>query len=338
MNIVIPMAGKGKRLRPHTLSTPKPLIPVGGKPIVHRLIEDIAETVDDQIEQLAFVVGEIDTDVEKKLIKIGQQFATQVKVYYQNEALGTAHAVWCAKEMLTGPTVVAYADTLFRAKFKINSNDEGILWVKQIDDPSSFGVVKLNDQQHIVSFVEKPKDFVSDLAMIGIYYFREGELLKKEIEYLIEHNIAKQGEYQLPDALKRLVDAGVIFKTGEVQEWLDCGNPTATIYTNKRVLELDQEKKRIFKAKSLQIEHSLIIQPCFIGENANIINSVVGPHVSIGANTTLIDTRIQNTLIGSSSVLKNVVVKDSMIGSYVYLDNNWQRFSVGDHTVIKTKE
>jgi len=336
MNIIIPMAGEGKRLRPHTLTTPKPLIPVGGKPIVYRLIEDIAETLSDKIDKLAFVIGNLNREVAQELITIGKQFARHVEICLQEEALGTAHAVWCAKEILKGPTVVAYADTLFRADFKISSYDDGILWVKQIDEPSAFGVVELNDRHEIVNFVEKPTTFISDLAMIGIYYFREGERLKEEIEYLIKNNISKQGEYQLPDALKRLVDSGVVFKTGEVSEWLDCGNARATIHTNQRVLEYDQEKKRLFQSTLAKIEQSHIIQPCFIGNNVKIVNSVIGPHVSVESNSTLMDSRIENTLIGSNSILKNKIIKDSMIGEYVRLEDAPQHLNIGAYNIIES--
>jgi len=337
MNIIVPMAGKGSRLRPHTLTTPKPLIPVGGRPIVHRLIEDIALTLSDSIDELAFVVGDFGSHIEDELRTIGEKLNTKVYIYRQEEALGTAHAVLCAKEQLKGPTVVAYADTLFRANFKISPLDQGILWVKKIEDPSAFGVVELNDQQHIVRFVEKPREYISDLAMIGIYYFKEGQQLRNEIEYLIAHGLSKQGEYQLPDALERMVKAGVLFKPGKVTEWLDCGNKPVTVYANQRVLEIDQEKKRLFQAHSAVLEQSHIIQPCFIGENVVIRNSVVGPHVSIGSDSTVVDSRIENSLIGSHTTLKKVVISSSMIGSHASIESLARNLSVGDYTVIGTE-
>src|SRR5690554_130731 len=157
MNIIIPMAGRGSRLRPHTLTVPKPLVPVGGKPIVHRLVEDIAGTLTDKIDEIAFIIGDFGTAVEQELIAVAAEFGAHGTIYYQKEALGTAHAILCAKDKLVGPTVVAYADTLFRADFKIDSSDDGILWVKQIKDPSAFGVIKMNDKGEIIDYVEKPK-------------------------------------------------------------------------------------------------------------------------------------------------------------------------------------
>ena len=269
------MAGRGNRLRPHTLTLPKPLVPVGGKPIVHRLVEDIAAVCADKIDQIAFVIGDFGEQVEKDLLQVAEKLGAKGSIYYQKEPLGTAHAVLCAAEKLVGPVVVAFADTLFRADFKISPSDEGILWVKQIEDPSSFGVVKLNTAGEIVDFIEKPQEFVSDLAMIGIYYFKDGTRLRKELDYLIDNNVMKSGEYQLPDALRRMTSSGCIFKPGEVSEWLDCGNKEVTVHTNKRVLDFDFEKNIPLVHASAKITNSQIIPPCFIGENACIENSII---------------------------------------------------------------
>lgn len=335
MNIIIPMAGRGSRLRPHTLTVPKPLVPVGGKPIVHRLVEDIAAVLNNKIDEIAFVIGDFGTEVEQELIEVAQKLGAKGSIHYQKEPLGTAHAVLCAKEQLTGPTVVAFADTLFKADFKIDPNDEGILWVKQIEDPSAFGVIKMNDKGEIIDFVEKPKEFVSDLAMIGIYYFREGEKLRKELEYLIDNNVIKGGEYQLPDALRRLTESGYKFKPGEVIEWLDCGNKEVTVFTNQRVLEYDKEKGKLFIAQSAMIENSTIIEPCFIGENAVITNSVVGPHVSIGANSNIAISVVKNSIIQDNSSIKNAIVADSMVGSHAHFESVAQDLSIGDYTTVK---
>ena len=160
MNVIVPMAGRGSRLRPHTLTVPKPLVPVGGKPIVHRLVEDIARVCAEKIDEIAFVVGEFGSEVEQELLAVAEKLGAKGSIHYQHQPLGTAHAVLCAADKLTGPVVVAFADTLFKADFKISSEDEGILWVKQIEDPSAFGVIKMNERGEIIDFVEKPKEFV----------------------------------------------------------------------------------------------------------------------------------------------------------------------------------
>lgn len=335
MNIIIPMAGRGSRLRPHTLTIPKPLVPVGGKPIVHRLVESIAEVLNNKINTISFVIGDFGEEVEKELIAVAEKLGAKGSIHYQNEPLGTAHAVLCAKEHLEGPTVVAFADTLFQADFKISPDDDGILWVKQIDDPSAFGVVKLNDKGEIIDFVEKPKDFVSDLAMIGIYYFKEGERLRKELEYLIDNNVIKSGEYQLPDALRRLTESGYKFKPGKVIEWLDCGNKEVTVYTNQRVLEHDKDKEKLYFSSSAKIVDSTIIEPCYIGDNVVISNSVVGPHASIGENSSINNSIVKNSIIQDASSIKNLVISNSMIGSHAHYEASTKDLSIGDYTCIK---
>jgi glucose-1-phosphate thymidylyltransferase len=330
MNVIVPMAGRGSRLRPHTLTVPKPLVPVGGKPIVHRLVEDIARVCAEKIEEIAFVVGEFGSEVEQELLAVAEKLGAKGSIHYQHQPLGTAHAVLCAAEKLTGPVVVAFADTLFKADFKISSEDEGILWVKQIEDPSAFGVIKMNERGEIIDFVEKPKEFVSDLAMIGIYYFRDGERLHKELQYLIDNAVIKSGEYQLPDALRRLTESGVVFKPGTVSEWLDCGNKEVTVHTNQRVLEYDHAAGLSMQDASAECVNSVIIQPCFIGKNVKIYASVIGPHVSIGANSVVENSIIRNTNIQQNTQISNANIADSMLGSNVVYKGRSKDLSLGD--------
>ena len=335
MNIIIPMAGRGSRLRPHTLTVPKPLVPVGGKPIVHRLVEDIADVLNNKIDNIAFVVGDFGAEVEKELIAVAEKLGAKGSIHYQREPLGTAHAVLCAKEHLTGPTVVAFADTLFKANFKIDPNDDGILWVKQIEDPSAFGVIKMNDQGEIIDFVEKPKEFVSDLAMIGIYYFKDGEKLRTELEYLIDNGIIKSGEYQLPDALRRLTEAGYKFKPGEVIEWLDCGNKEVTVYTNQRVLEFDREKNLNLVDSSVTLVNSIVIPPCYIGENVVLENTIAGPHVSIGKNSKISNAILKNSILQSSVTIENALIQDAMIGNNASFKGKMNDLSIGDYSTVQ---
>lgn len=328
------MAGRGSRLRPHTLTVPKPLVPVGGKPIVHRLVEDIAAVCAEKIEKIAFVVGDFGTEVEKELLEVAASLGAVGSIHYQNQPLGTGHAVLCAAEMLDGPVVVAFADTLFKADFKISKEDEGILWVKQIEDPSAFGVVKMNDRREIIDFVEKPKEFVSDLAMIGIYYFKDGARLHKELQYLVDNAVIKSGEYQLPDALRRMTESGCVFKPGEVSEWLDCGNKEFTVETNQRVLEHDLAKGVELIHTSVQLINSTLIPPCYVGEGVVIENSVVGPHVSLGKGTKIKNSVITNTNIQLDTHIENAVIANSMIGSKVVYKGQVQDLSIGDFSTL----
>lgn len=326
------MAGRGSRLRPHTLTVPKPLVPVAGKPIVQRLVEDITKVCGEKVDEIAFIIGDFGTQVEKDLVAIAESLGAKGSIYHQEEALGTAHAILCAKDSLQGNVVVAFADTLFRADFTLDSSADGIIWVNQIDDPSAFGVVKLNDKNEITDFVEKPKEFVSDLAIIGIYYFKDGAYLKDELQYLIDNNITGKGEFQLTDALENMKKKGTKFVPGKVTEWLDCGNYKATVYTNQRVLEFIKNEDIV--DSSLKNENSKIIAPCFIGKNVVLKNTTVGPHVSIGDNTVIENSTISNTIIQTNTIIKNSKLTNSMIGNFVTINNNSQELSVGDYNEI----
>jgi glucose-1-phosphate thymidylyltransferase len=332
MKIIVPMAGRGSRLRPHTLTVPKPLLPVAGKPIVQRLVEDIAKVSDENIDEIAFIIGDFGTETEEQLKEIAKSLGAKGSVYHQDEALGTAHAILCAKDSLEGNVVVAFADTLFRADFKLDTENDGIIWVNQIDNPSAFGVVKLDEEGTITDFVEKPKEFVSDLAIIGIYYFKSGEKLRNELQYLIDNDIRENGEYQITNALENMKQKGAKFKTGQVTAWMDCGNKNVTVETNKRVLAF--EGKNIIEGNYTN-ENSVIIEPCFIGENVVLKNTIIGPHVSVGNNTTIENSVIENSIIQNETFICNSNFKNSMIGNKVNFQGKAQDLSIGDYTEMK---
>jgi|TARA_B100001093_G_scaffold500048_1_gene550046 glucose-1-phosphate thymidylyltransferase len=332
MNIIIPMAGRGSRLRPHTLTIPKPLIPVGGKPIVERLAEDIVAMSSEKVEEIAFVIGDFGTETEQQLLEIAERLGAKGHICHQDEPLGTAHAILCGGQCLEGPVVVAFADTLFRADFTIDPSADGVLFVKQVENPSAFGVVITNEHGAITEYVEKPETFVSDLAMIGIYAFQDGARLKAELQRLIDEDIIKGGEYQLPDALRNMTQAGLQFEPGTVDEWMDCGNKVATVDTNQRILELTKDE--LTMSSDAVIENSLILQPCHIGEGAVIRNSIVGPHVSIGIGTIIQDSRISNSLIQSHTRIQNKVLDGSMVGNHAAIEGKAENISLGDFNAI----
>lgn len=335
MKIIVPMAGRGSRLRPHTLTIPKPLIPIAGKPIVHRLVEDIAEVIGQKIDEIAFIIHEsFGKQVEKDLIAIAEKLGSKGTIYYQNEALGTAHAIMCAKESLSGNVVIAYADTLFRADFRLDTTADSVIWVKQVDDPSAFGVVQLNDKNEIVDFVEKPKDFVSDLAIIGIYYFKSGETLRSELQYLLDNNVVKGGEYQLTDGLENMKQKGLRFVPGKVDEWMDCGNKNVTVETNSRMLGFLKQDGKNLISSSVQNENSTIIEPCFIGENVVLKNSTIGPNVSLGNGTIVENTTISNSLVQTNAKIKNAKLDNAMIGNFAVFDGNFTSVSIGDYSEL----
>lgn len=317
-------------MRPHTLTTPKPLIPVAGKPIVQRLVEDIAKMCDEKINTIAFIIGRhFGEEVEEHLRGIAKEEGAEGKIYYQDEALGTAHAVNCAQECLSGNVIVAFADTLFRADFKIDKEQDGVIWVHRVDDPSAFGVVKLNEEGNISDFIEKPESFVSDLAIIGIYFFKDGEYLKEEIKYILDNDIKEKGEYQLTNVLDNMKNKGSVFSPGRVEEWWDCGNKNATVYTNQRVLaNMNGELK---KPSDVVEENSTILEPCYIGEGVVLKNATVGPYVSIGDNTSIENSVISNSIVQAETEIKNANLTNSMIGKHAVYDGKANEVSIGDY-------
>lgn len=339
MKIIVPMAGRGSRLRPHSLTVPKPLIPVAGQPIVHRLVKDIAKVLNQPIEEIAFVLGDpawFGDDVVASLKDLAKSLGAKASIYRQDQPLGTGHAIMCAKESLSGPAVIAYADTLIRASFNLDPEADAVIWVKQVEKPEAYGVVKLNDKKEIVELVEKPEQFVSDLAVIGIYYFKEVSVLKAELQKVLDNNIINGGEYQINDGIKGMMSNGKVFKTGEVSEWMDCGNKAVTLETNQRMLgflKADGEEQLI--ATSVKNENSNIIEPCYIGENVVLKNTTIGPNVSIGNHCVIENSTIKNSLIQNNTTIKNANLDQAMIGNHVKYDGKFTKISIGDYSVLE---
>ncbi len=335
MKIIVPMAGRGSRLRPHSLTVPKPLIPIAGKPIVQRLVEDIAKVAGEAIEEVAFITKK-EFGAEEILTEIATSLGAKASIYYQETPLGTGHAIMCAKESLSGPCVIAYADTLFKADFKLDPKADAVIWTKQVDSPEAYGVVKLNDNNEITELVEKPQKFVSDQAVIGIYYFKESIDLKISLQKVLDANLMHGGEYQINDGIKDLMSQGKIFKTGTVNEWMDCGNKKVAVETNTRILNfLHQEQEENLVHTSVKMENSEIIHPCFIGKNVTLVNTKVGPNVSIGTDCVLTDVIIDNSLIQNETEIKNIKLTDSMIGNKVKYDGKFTSVSIGDYSTFE---
>jgi len=303
-------------LRPHTLTVPKPLVPIAGKPIVQRLAEDIVKIYDGKVDEIAFIIGDFGKEVEQSLLEVAADLGAKGSIYYQDEPLGTAHAIWMAEQSMDGEIIIAFADTLFRADFVLDRSRDGVIWVKRVDNPSSFGVVTLDQDGVIVDLVEKPQEFVSDLAIIGIYYIKDGAALREEIRNLIDNDIREKGEYQLTNALENLKDKGTAFLPGTVKEWMDCGNKNAVLDTTQKVLHHLEENGEALVSDNVKLINSVIIPPCHIGENVEISHSVIGPNVSIGDNTVLKGTVMEGSIVGYNSHVRNIVLKNSMIGNH----------------------
>jgi len=338
MKIIVPMAGRGSRLRPHSLTVPKPLIPVAGQPIVHRLVKDIAKVLKQPIEEIAFVLGDpawFGNDVVESLTELAEGLGAKASIYRQDQPLGTGHAIMSAKPSLSGPAVIAYADTLIRAEFDLDPFADSVIWTKRVENPEAYGVVKLDENDSIVELVEKPETFVSDQAVIGIYYFKDVAVLKEKLQEVLDENVMNGGEYQINDGIKRMMADGRVFKTGTVDEWMDCGNKNVTVETNTRMLGFLEKDGENLVSQNVTLENATIIPPCCIGEGVTIKNGSVGPNVSIGDGCTIEDTTIKNSLIQNQTIIKNATLDNAMIGNHVYYDGKYTTISIGDYSILE---
>ena len=332
------MAGRGSRLRPHTLTIPKPLIPVAGKPIVHRLVADIVRVLDEDIEEIAFILGDpafFGEEVVASLKELAIGLGAKASIYRQLDPKGTGHAIMCAEPSLSGPAVIAYADTLIKADFNLDKEADSVIWTKKVENPEAYGVVNLNERNEITELVEKPSSFVSDQAVIGIYYFKDVSVLKNELQYVLDNNIINGGEYQINDGIKRMMASGKVFKTGTVSEWMDCGNKEVTVETNRRMLGFLAESGEKLVSENITKDNSEIIEPCFIGENVTLKNSTVGPFASIGDGTIIENSNVKNSIIQTHSEVKNATLDNAMIGNHATFNGKFTNVSIGDYSELK---
>lgn len=337
MKIIVPMAGRGSRLRPHTLTTPKPLISVAGTPIVEHLIRDIVKIVQQPIEEVAFIVGEatfFGNDICEQLIKIASDIGAKGTIYRQTEPLGTGHAIMCAEPSLSGPAIIAYADTIIRAKLTLNPNADAIIWVKKVENPENYGVVQLNKQGAITKLIEKPQDFVSNLAIIGIYYFKEVEKLKNALKYILNEKLVPGSEYMINDGIESMIKAGDLLLPGEVDQWMDCGNKEIILKTNSKMLKILEGEGKEMIHPSAVLKNTKIIPPCFIGSGTHLKNVTLGPGVSVGSETVIENSSITHSLIQDKSHISNTKLHNAMIGNHVKYDGNFTQISLGDYTEI----
>lgn len=313
MNLIIPMAGKGTRMRPSTLTVPKPLFPIADKSIVEWLIYEIFQSSNIPIHEIAFIIHpDFGKQVETELLHLAKKYNAEGKIYYQQQALGTAHAILCAQESLHDHVLIAFADTLFKASFDIDTTKDGIIWTKTVDNPQQYGIVVTDENKKILYFEEKPEKPVSNEAIIGIYFFKDGKNLKQELQYLIDNNLKEKGEYQLTNAMENMRSKGLSLYSQTVEKWLDCGNKNTTLYSHRIVLETHH----VLSSDNANIINSKIIPPCYIANNVTIENSEIGPYVSIGENSIIQNSKLENSILMKNVKLNHIHLHKSIIGSY----------------------
>ena len=331
------MAGRGSRLRPHSITIPKPMLPVAGSPIVSQLVNEIARVVDQPIEEVAYILGDpafFGPSIVEELTQVAQDLGAKATIYRQLEPLGTGHAVMCAADSLSGPLIVAYADTLIRTDLSLDPTADGMIWVKKVENPTAYGVVKMNEDNHITALVEKPQEFVSDLAVIGIYYFKEGQTIKAELKKNMTQARAQGEEFLLNEGILAMMEKGAVFTPGAVKEWMDCGNPKITLQTNTKMLDILMDEGNKLIAEDVITENSQIIPPCYIGPGVVLKNSKVGPHTAIGEGTKIENSVITKSLVQKHSLIQNAQLEGAMIGNHVKYDGTFKFVSIGDYSEL----
>lgn len=329
MKLIIPMAGRGTRVRPHSHTTPKPLLPVAGTMIIERIVKTFARTLDRSITEIVYILGpDFGKEIKNTLVEMSKRHNAKATFRVQETALGTAHAVSCASQDLDGEVIIVFADTLFDSKESVSVEDaDSVIWLKEVEDPSRFGVA-VHEGEKITGFVEKPSEPISNLAIIGVYYFREGKDLMKEIQYLLDHNVTGHGdEYQLTDALDRLLNDGKVFRKATVDEWLDCGTLPAWLDTSSVILEKEGHDFPAF-------EGTTIHPPVYIGEGVKISNSEIGPNVAIEQGAVITNSQLQNSIIQSDAKIDKSTLNRSTVGKRAELENVKGVVHAGDDSVI----
>lgn len=331
MKLVIPMAGRGTRVRPHSHVTPKPLINVKGKSMVERIVDTFNRVLPENLEEGVFVLGpDFGEDVYVQLRQICDRHGMKAGFGVQGKAEGTAHAVHCAGDHLDGEGIVVFADTVFYMDESVDLSDADVVaWVKHVDDPSRFGVA-VREGEKIVRLVEKPKEPISNEALIGIYYVKDLANLRSVIKQLMEDNVrGAGGEFQLTDAFDRMLGDGAVFKTASVSEWLDCGTIEALMDTTRHILGKEEDDLHYG-----EIDNSVIIDPVFVGPGARVVNSVVGPYVSVEAGAEIIGSVIRTSIVFADARVENAALEDSLIGRNAVVTPRPGRINVGDHSEL----
>jgi glucose-1-phosphate thymidylyltransferase len=325
MKVVIPLAGLGKRLRPHTLTKPKPLVKVAGKPVLAYILDQL-KCLD--IDEIIFITGYLGEQI-KDYVTANYTFAT--RFIEQKEMLGQAHAISLAKDYLEGPVLIVFVDTIFEADLSNLDKLEadGVLYVKEVADPARFGVAVTDKDGYVTRLVEKPKEPVSNLAVIGVYYFKDSKWLIHAVDKLMQENIQTQGEYYLADAIQLMINEGARLLAETVDVWQDCGKVETLLDTNRFLLEKNGGET------PAEMVNSIIIQPVHIAESVRLENSIVGPYVSISEYSTVRNCIIRDSIINENSEIDSAILCGSVIGTDASVKGVCNSLNVGDSSEIR---
>jgi glucose-1-phosphate thymidylyltransferase len=322
MKAIIPVAGVGTRLRPHTYTLPKVLLNVAGKPILGHILDALQQH---NIDEATIIVGYMGDLVEDY---VRRNYSMNVTFIYQEERLGLGHSIWIAREHITDnePLLIILGDTIFDVDLSLATNSRfSTLGVKSVDDPRRFGVVEL-EKGFISRLIEKPENPTTNLALVGLYFINNPTLLVDSLQTLIDNNIRTRDEYQLTDALQMMIDKGEKFTTFPVEGWYDCGKPETLLSTNRYLLD----GKSTYKTP----EGVVIIPPAFVAENAIIERSVIGPYTTVASGATVIDSVVRDSIISDGATVTASTLEQSIIGNNAIVKGKFSRLNVGDSSEI----
>lgn len=327
MIAVIPVAGVGTQLRPHTYTQPKSLIPVAGKPILSYIIDQLLEV---GITEFVFVIGylgeKIKEYVDSEYPKINKNFV------FQEQREGLGHAIWLTKEVISSDSsiIIVLGDTILDANLKeFIKIKNSALGVKRVDNPSLFGVAQLNEKSEIIQVIEKPKIPKSNMALVGLYKIDEYGLLIEALEEIIKKKRKVNNEYLLTDAIMTIIRKGYKIDAFKVDNWYDCGQKEVLLQTNALLLK---NKKGNTKNNKL-LKNTIIIEPVVIGKNAVVQNSIIGPNITIGENA-VVKSILRDSIIGSYTNLSDIILQHSLVGNDTVIKGSAQSLNIGDNTAL----
>ncbi len=340
LKIVIPTAGWATRMRPQTWSKPKPLVSVAGRPVLDHLL-DMFESVPAGMKvEYVFIVGPYLG--ETLLPQYVKECHPALKAHYvlQPEMKGQSDALWLAREYLTGPLLICFSDTLMETDFSSLTDEkaDGVAWVKPVPDPRRFGVAKVDGEGWVTHLVEKPKTMSNNLVVIGCYYFKQAKKLLSAIEEQFRRGASLKGEYFLTDTINIMIEHGLRLRTQHVSVWLDTGTIAATLETNRYLLEHGRESN----PQNVKCENTKVVPPVFIHQTAEISDSVIGPHVSIGADCVISGSRIENSILEAGVTVNAAALKGSFIGRQARVQGRSAndpplKLNIGDDSSVNLK-
>jgi glucose-1-phosphate thymidylyltransferase len=321
MKAVIPVAGEGTRLRPHTHTVPKPLLRVAGKPILGHILDDIVGL---GIKDIVLIVGYRGQDI---VDYVNANYDVRATIVEQGERMGLGHAIYLSRDYVREePVLIMLGDTIFKGDLggMVGSGDN-FIGVTRVDEPQRFGIVELDDSR-IVGLVEKPEQPKTDQAIVGVYCLHDSKALYSALERIIESGMRTKGEFQLTDALNLMMEEGVVLKAFDIEDWYDCGKPETLLETNRALL--DRASPRI------EIPGCIVLPPVHVGKGAAIEASIVGPHVSVAEGSQVKRSIIRNSILGEHALVEDALLEASLIGDNAVVRGNYKRLNVGDSSEI----